>query len=366
MLKIETTRSTPTEITYRLCGELTAEGLPTLRDLLDDCARRRRAVTLDLAELTRADRECVELLASGPGRRARIVHCPRVPARVAPRRAGSATRGARPGSCSSSSRRCPARAAAAQELTLSLSDAVARALSDGTAARIAGEQVVTASTQATAGEVGAASPARRARSRAATSRSTSRPTGSRWRPGQSPVVGPFNVLDLPDVGRDEHHRHRREEALGRRSPGRRGLGGRRAAHRERRRRGRRDALRQPPARRGERRDRARQRRALHEAPRSRRRPAPRRRRDEGGLDARQRGAGPAAAVADRRREPARRGAPRAPPRDRRRPGARRSSLADRLRESDEAAPRVAQALAAARQDRPGAAAARRPRPWPRT
>ena len=55
MLKIETTLSTPTEVAYRLCGALTAEGLPTLRDLLDECARARRSVTPDLAELTRAD-----------------------------------------------------------------------------------------------------------------------------------------------------------------------------------------------------------------------------------------------------------------------------------------------------------------------
>ena len=139
MLKIETALSTPSEITYRLCGDLTAEGLPTLRDLLDDCARQRRSVTLDLAELTRTDRECVELLASGPGRRAKIVHCPPYLREWRRAEQDRRSRGGKAGLVFLVVAMLSARSAPAQELTLSLSDAVARALSDGTAARIAGE-----------------------------------------------------------------------------------------------------------------------------------------------------------------------------------------------------------------------------------
>jgi outer membrane protein len=191
MLKIETTRSTPSEITYRLCGELTAEGLPTLRDLLDDCALRRRAVTLDLAELTRADRECVELLASGPGRRARIVHCP--PYLREWRRAEQDRRSrGKAGLVFLVVATLSARAAA-QELTLSLSDAVARALSDGTAARIAGEQVVTASTQATQAR-SALLPQLSGQVQGGNESINFATYGFPVAPGQSPVVGPFNVL----------------------------------------------------------------------------------------------------------------------------------------------------------------------------
>jgi outer membrane protein len=192
MLKIETTRSTPTEITYQLCGELTAEGLPTLRGLLDDCARRRRAVTLDLAELTRADRECVELLVTGPGRRARIVHCP--PYLREWRRAEQDRRArGKAGLVFLVVATLSARAAAADELTLSLSDAVARALSEGTAARIAGEQVVTASTQATQAK-SALLPQLSGQVQGGNESINFATYGFPVAPGQSPVVGPFNVL----------------------------------------------------------------------------------------------------------------------------------------------------------------------------
>ena len=192
MLKIETTLSTPSEITYRLCGDLTAEGLPTLRDLLDDCARQRRSVTLDLAELTRTDRECVELLASGPGRRARIVHCP--PYLREWRRAEQDRRSRGKAGLVFLVAALLAGRAAAQELTLSLSDAVARALSDGTAARIAGEQVVTASTQASQAK-SALLPQLSGQIQGGNESINFATFGFPTTPGQStPVVGPFNVL----------------------------------------------------------------------------------------------------------------------------------------------------------------------------
>src|SRR5262245_737024 len=76
MLKIETTRSDPHEVTYKLSGSLTSEGLPTPRARLDVGPREGRAATLDLADLTGVDRDCVELLTGAPGRRLRLLHCP--------------------------------------------------------------------------------------------------------------------------------------------------------------------------------------------------------------------------------------------------------------------------------------------------
>ena len=195
MLKIETTLSTPTEVAYRLCGALTAEGLPTLRELLDECARARRSVTLDLAELTRADRDCVELLTQGPGRRARIVNCPaslKDWCRAEQDRKESRGRGSL---LLLAAALWSAKAAAGQELTLSLSDAVARALSDGTAARIASRARGHASAQSLQGPLRPAASDRR-RDSGGNESINFATYGFPTPPGTSPVVGPFNVLDF--------------------------------------------------------------------------------------------------------------------------------------------------------------------------
>lgn len=195
MLKIETTLSTPTEVAYRLCGALTAEGLPTLRDLLDECARARRSVTLDLAELTRADRDCVELLTRGPGRRARIVNCPAYLkdwCRAEQDRKDSRGRGSL---LLLAAALWSAKAAAGQELTLSLSDAVGRALSDGTAARIASERVVTTSAQSLQAR-SALLPQVAGGIQGGNESINFATYGFPTPPGTSPVVGPFNVLDF--------------------------------------------------------------------------------------------------------------------------------------------------------------------------
>jgi outer membrane protein len=196
MLKIEATRSSDVEVTYRLSGALTGESLPTLRSLLAESTGSGRAVTLDLGELTRVDRECVDFLVRGPGRDARFENCPaylsdwvRAEKRSPmPRAAGRSLRLA-------FAALLGAGALTGQTLTLSLREAVGLALADGTAARIATERVETASAQS-----------RQARSfllpqvaggiEGANESINFATYGFPTAPGQSPVVGPFNVLDF--------------------------------------------------------------------------------------------------------------------------------------------------------------------------
>ena len=146
MLKIETLHESTREVTLALSGALTTESLPLLRDILEENSRAGRSVTLDLGELVRADRECVELLVRGPGRRARLVRCPTYLKEwcraegTDPRRRGALAVAAAILLASS--------IAAGEELTLSISDAVGRALTEGTAARIAAENVETSTLQA--------------------------------------------------------------------------------------------------------------------------------------------------------------------------------------------------------------------------
>ncbi len=146
MLKIDTLQESPRDVTLALSGALTSESLPLLREILDGNRRAGRAVTLDLGELVRADRDCVDLLVRGPGRRARLVRCPtylkewcRAEGTDAGRRGSLAVAGALLLAASMSF---------GEELTLSISDAVGRALSEGTAARIAAQNVETSTAQA--------------------------------------------------------------------------------------------------------------------------------------------------------------------------------------------------------------------------
>jgi len=197
MLKIETTRSSNSAITYRLAGDLTADNLPTLRALLEEAGGRGREVTLDLEELTRADRECVDLLVRGPGRGVRIENCPAYlsdwcraeKGRLAERKGG----GRRVGMALAAL--LGAAALNGQTLTLSLRDAVRLALADGTAARIATERVATASAQSQ--EAHSALLPQVAGGIQGGNESINFATyGFTTPPGQSSVVGPFNVLDF--------------------------------------------------------------------------------------------------------------------------------------------------------------------------
>lgn len=194
MLKIEKLQESPREVTYALTGALTAEGLPLLRELLDASARARRSVTLDLEHLVRADRDCVELLVRGPGRRARLVHCPNYLKDWC-----RAEEGRPPGSSRSGALALAlavllgASVAAADELTLSLSDAVGRALSEGTAARIAAQNVETSTAlavQARASLLPTVSGQIQGGNESINLATLGFPNGFNG----TPVVGPFNLL----------------------------------------------------------------------------------------------------------------------------------------------------------------------------
>ncbi len=72
MLRVDLRSFSDTKIEYSLTGSLTVEYLPGLRQLIDSYVGRDIELTLHLAGLRYIDEVCLEFLAQGEGRSARI------------------------------------------------------------------------------------------------------------------------------------------------------------------------------------------------------------------------------------------------------------------------------------------------------
>jgi outer membrane protein len=156
MLKIEIATETPTGIVYNLSGRIDAEHLAELRALLAAGRHASRKVIFDFQDVDAVDRDTVRFFVRGAGRQAHLLHCPayvkewcRVEARRKP-----ALRVVKPGGAAAlaflllvASARAQS-AASAEPLRLSLRDAVARGLSEGTAEQIASERAAQSRAQA--------------------------------------------------------------------------------------------------------------------------------------------------------------------------------------------------------------------------
>ena len=210
MLKIEIAARTPTGIVYSLTGRVDAARLPELGGLLEDARREGQRVVFDLEGVDAVDREAVRFFVRGAGRKAHLLHCPAYVkewCRAEARRrkafkvvkgSGAAVllllwAGAIYGQTRPESRPVPVTSPDAAVLRLTLRDAVSRALSEGTAARLAAERT------------------ERSRARADQARSGLLPqvdaevqdsseilnlkTFGLTLPGLPSIVGPFNVFD---------------------------------------------------------------------------------------------------------------------------------------------------------------------------
>jgi outer membrane protein len=145
MLRIELVPQSRTRTVLRLAGHLTTTNLPRLRACLEDAARRRQGVTLDLTDVSLVDRDAVRLLVGETSRGSHLLHCP---AYVADwcraeqrRRERSRQRGRRRLFLAAPLLLLWALPALGETLRLSLREAVERALTDGTAGRIASERI---------------------------------------------------------------------------------------------------------------------------------------------------------------------------------------------------------------------------------
>jgi len=144
MLRIEKVSETASRVTVRVAGRLTADRLPEIRQCLDEAAARGQAVTLDLGEVDRVDRQAVRLLVGESARGCHLLHCPAYVAdwcRAEQRRRDRPRRAGRGLSLVAPLLLLAAAAARGETLRLSLKEAVDLALSDGTAARIASERI---------------------------------------------------------------------------------------------------------------------------------------------------------------------------------------------------------------------------------
>lgn len=145
MLKIEQVRESSSRVTVRLAGRLSADQLAPLQTFLDAAAQQGRAATLDLSDVDRVDREAVRFLVGEAARGCHLVHCPAYVAQwcraEVRRRDRSRRRARRALSVVAIFLVLAAVGARGETLRLSLKEAVERALSDGTAARIASERI---------------------------------------------------------------------------------------------------------------------------------------------------------------------------------------------------------------------------------
>ncbi len=76
MLKIEASTETPKEIVFRLTGRIDAGHLEELSGLLTEARRNKRKVVFDLERVDEVDRDTVDFFVRGPGRQAHLLHCP--------------------------------------------------------------------------------------------------------------------------------------------------------------------------------------------------------------------------------------------------------------------------------------------------
>lgn len=76
MLRIEIQEETTQRVTYGVIGQLTAEQLPALIELIEEVQASGRVPRFDLSELTLVDRAVVEFLCSDKGTELELTACP--------------------------------------------------------------------------------------------------------------------------------------------------------------------------------------------------------------------------------------------------------------------------------------------------
>ena len=157
ILRIERVAETPTRVTVRLSGGLTADRLSEIEGSLREAESHGQSVTLDLSGVDRVDRKAVSLLVAATGRGCHLLHCPAYVAnwcRAEERRRARSRQRKRRLTLVAICLALFAAAARGETLTLSLKEAVERALSDGTASRIASEHIDQAADDRASGAFG--------------------------------------------------------------------------------------------------------------------------------------------------------------------------------------------------------------------
>ena len=76
MLRIEFHNETTERVTYEVMGQLTADQLPALVELMRGVRSSGRVLRLDLSDLTLVDRAVVEFFGDGDGVEIELVACP--------------------------------------------------------------------------------------------------------------------------------------------------------------------------------------------------------------------------------------------------------------------------------------------------
>jgi outer membrane protein len=214
MLKIEIVAESSIEVVYRLTGKVDAARRVELAALLEEAKKARRKVVFDLEGVDAVDRDIVRFFVRGSGRQAHLLHCPayvkewcraeakRGPALKVVKTTGAALAlaailagraAAQTAPASPAAPAPPASPAASEPIALSLSDAVARALSEGTTARLAAER--TAQSRARADQARASLLPQIDAEVQDSNEILNLKTFGLTVPGFPSLVGPFNVFD---------------------------------------------------------------------------------------------------------------------------------------------------------------------------
>lgn len=197
MLKIERTSVTHLAESYFLTGKISADHLPEIARLISDAHAAGRTLSFDLEGVGPVDREVVSFFVTGAGRSVRLLHCPtylREWIRKEKMRCASAkARKTVAALAAAVLLGGAARARAAEPVRLSLREAVQRALSDGTTARIAAERVT--ASQAGARQAESALLPRIDAEASDSNQVINLKTFGLTFPGTPFLIGPFNVFD---------------------------------------------------------------------------------------------------------------------------------------------------------------------------
>lgn len=159
MLKIEAGTATETEALYLLTGRVDTEHLDELKAVLSREAAAGKRVIFDLEGVVEVDREAVRFFVKGTGRAAHLRHCPAYVkewCRVEAGRRTASKRG-KAGMALFAILLTAATARAqsqAPPVSLTVREAVGRALSEGTAARLASERVTQSRAEAVRAQSG--------------------------------------------------------------------------------------------------------------------------------------------------------------------------------------------------------------------
>ena len=184
--------------TYFLTGKISADHLPEIARLITDARAAGRTLTFDLEGVGPVDREVVSFFVAGAGRSVRLLHCPtylrewirKEKTRCASARARKTVAALAVAVLLGGA----ARGRAAEPVRLSLREAVRRALSDGTTARIAAERVI--ESRASARQAESALLPRVDAEASDVNQVLNLKTFGLTLPGFPSLVGPFNVFDV--------------------------------------------------------------------------------------------------------------------------------------------------------------------------